>query len=71
MITIVDRETSREQGISGRHCAGCPRCADSDAGFCKQSHPSFNNLHPVCRVCGHCVLRGNHSDDTSDLKDAK
>ena len=31
-------------------------------------HPQYNNLHPVCRKCGHCVLRGKHSDDTSDLE---
>ena len=41
---------------------------DDSAGFCKQSHPRYNGLHPVCRVCGHCALRGSHSDDISDLQ---
>ena len=68
MVTVTDRETQRSQGTGGRYCEGCPRCTDEGAGFCKQSHPQHNNLHPVCRKCGHCVLRGNHSDDTSDLQ---
>ena len=47
-----------------------PRCQDAaTAGFCKQIHkPEYGNLHPVCRRCGHCVLRGQHNDDTSDLE---
>ena len=47
-----------------------PRCQDAaNAGFCKQIHkPEYGNLHPVCRRCGHCVLRGQHNDDTSDLE---
>ena len=47
-----------------------PRCQDAaNAGFCKQTHnPEYGNLHPVCRSCGHCVLRGQHNDDTSDLE---
>jgi len=68
MVTVTDRETERSQRVGGRYCEGCPRCADDDAGFCKQSHPQHNNLHPVCRKCGHCVLRGSHADDTSDLQ---
>ena len=46
-----------------------PRWQDAaNAGFCKQTHnPEYGNLHPVCRSCGHCVLRGQHNDDTSDL----
>ena len=68
MVTVTDRETERSQGTGGRYCEGCPRCQNSDAGFCAQRHPQHNNLHPVCRKCGHCVLRGSHSDDTSDLE---
>ena len=68
MVTNTDRETQRSQGTGGRYCEGCPRCQDDSAGFCKQSHPQFNNLHPVCRKCGHCALRGSHSDDLSDLQ---
>ena len=69
MTTVTDRETSRSQDTSGRYCDGCPRCTESDAGFCKQGHPRFNNLHPVCKACGHCVLRGTHKDDASDVKE--
>ena len=71
MVTVLDRETAtvteRSQDTTGRHCAGCPRCND-DPSMCKQPHPQYRNLHPVCRRCGHCVLRGKHSDDTSDLE---
>ena len=68
MVTVTDKDTQRSQGTGGRFCEGCPRCTDESVGFCKQSHPQYNNLHPVCRVCGHCALRGSHSDDTSDLQ---
>ena len=68
MVTVTERETQRSQGTGGRYCEGCPRCRDADAGFCTQHHPQFNNLHPVCRRCGHCVLRGSHNDDISDLQ---
>lgn len=67
-------ETQVEQGSSYRWCEGCPRCQDSNAGFCKQGHANlsyakrFWPLHPVCRRCGHCVLRGSHADDISDLE---
>ena len=37
------------------------------SGFCKIPHPKYQNRHPVCKVCGHCVLRGNHMGDASDL----
>jgi len=67
MVTLTDKETEQSQSTGGRYCEGCPRCKDSSAGFCKQGHIQHNNLHPVCRRCGHCVLRGGHSDDTSDL----
>ena len=69
MVTLETKETDLQLASNkGRFCEGCPRCTDESAGFCKQAHPKYNNLHPVCRVCGHCVLRGKHSDDTSDLR---
>ena len=67
MVTVLDRETQRSQSTGGRYCEGCPRCTDDPSKMCKQPHPQYQNLHPVCRRCGHCVLRGKHSDDTSDL----
>ena len=67
MVTVTERETQQGQGTGGRYCEGCPRCQDANAGFCSQPHPQYNNLHPVCRRCGHCVLRGSHNDDISDL----
>ena len=66
-VTVMDRETRRSQSTGGRYCEGCPRCTDDPSQMCKQPHPQYRNLHPVCRRCGHCVLRGKHSDDTSDL----
>ena len=67
MTTLAEPEVRRYQGTGNRYCEGCPRCRDADAGFCRQGHPQYNNLHPVCRRCGHCVLRGRHEDDTSDI----
>ena len=52
----------------GGRCDGCPRCSDADSGFCKQPHPQYRGLHPVCMTCGHCVLRGKHRDDAQDLE---
>ena len=68
--TLTRPETEYSQMAGGRSCEGCPRCKDAaNAGFCKQTHkPEYGNLHPVCRRCGHCVLRGQHNDDTSDLE---
>lgn len=74
MTTVIDKpQTSTVVGSGYRRCEGCPRCQDPDAGFCKQYHVDINNggrygLHPVCRKCGHCVLRGSHADDISDLE---
>ena len=70
MTTTLER-TSTEQasGVAGGgYCDGCPRCRDPKASWCQQPHPEYNGLHPVCKVCGHCVLRGTHKDDASDLK---
>jgi len=39
--------------------------------LCPQYHQDFGGLHPVCKVCRHCVLRGKHQDDGSDLDDLK
>ena len=68
--TLTRPETEYSQTAGGRSCESCPRCQDAaNAGFCKQTHnPEYGNLHPVCRSCGHCVLRGQHNDDTSDLE---
>ncbi len=65
--TLTRPETARSQMAGGGRCKGCPRCQDANAGFCKQNHPRHGNLHPVCKTCGHCVLRGRHDDDISDL----
>ncbi len=68
VTTLPEQETRVSQGPGGRYCEGCPRCQDAGAGFCTMRHPQYNNLHPVCRRCGHCVLRGKHNDDISDLE---
>ena len=42
-------------------CAGCPRCIDPSAVWCGLRHPvEYKGLHPVCKICGHCWLRGKH-----------
>ena len=73
MTTVIERETrpvtQTGQGNGQGRCDGCPRCEEPTSGFCKIPHPKYQNRHPVCRVCGHCVLRGNHMDDASDLDD--
>ena len=66
-VLLPEQETQVSQGSGGRYCEGCPRCQDANAGFCTMAHPEFGNRHPVCKRCGHCVLRGSHDDDTSDL----
>lgn len=73
---VAEPQVERSQGSRNRWCEGCPRCQDSNAGFCKAYHPGsllktalqYEGLHPVCRRCGHCVLRGSHADDISDLE---
>ena len=71
MTTVLERETrtitQTGQGNRQGRCEGCPRCDEPASGFCKIPHPKYQNRHPVCKVCGHCVLRGNHMDDASDL----
>ena len=65
-VTSADPDMEVGLGV-GRYCDGCPRCKDSDAGFCKTQH-QFGILHPVCKVCGHCVLRGTHIDNGEDVR---
>ena len=68
MVTTQERTEVRTGSGSGhRNCDGCPRCRDSSAATCANPHPEFNGLHPVCKVCGHCVLRGRHRDSGDDL----
>ena len=72
MVTTLEKPAVRTQTGSGSgysSCDGCPRCQRPDAGFCSNPHPQFNNLHPVCKSCGHCVLRGEHNDSADDLDD--
>lgn len=74
MVTTLERpETITKPqaggGVGHGHCDGCPRCQDAKAGYCPYGHREFAGRHPVCKVCGHCVLRGKHEDDASDLDD--
>ena len=69
MVTSLEPRTQTGQGTGHRSCDGCPRCARPDSPTCNIPHPKFANRHPVCKVCGHCVLRGQHQDDASDLDD--
>lgn len=68
MVTTQERTNVQTGSGSGyRRCEGCPRCRDSSVATCPTPHPEFNGLHPVCKVCGHCVLRGKHQDSGEDL----
>ena len=72
MTTLLrEPETRAGHGQDQGKCDGCPRCQDSGAPLCPQYHQDFGGLHPVCKVCRHCVLRGKHQDDGSDLDDHK
>ena len=82
MTTTIERPITEPCDVVGsgyRRCEGCPRCQDSDAGFCKVQHSGVYQSqtyqqvipyvgHPICKKCGHCVLRGSHADDISDLE---
>ena len=68
MTTVTERETRAVNMAGGGDCSGCPRCRDDGAGFYRMPHPQYNGLHPVCRTCGHCVLKGEHDDDISGLQ---
>ena len=71
MVTIeaprTRQQTQTGQGNSHRSCDACPRCKDAGSPMCSIPHPKFNNLHPLCNACGHCLLRGKHKDDGADL----
>ena len=70
MVTTLEQpKTQSGSGAGHRYCEGCPRCQDPSAPLCSIQHPKFAPTHPVCKVCGHCVLRGKHADDASDLDD--
>jgi len=68
MTTETQEATRTEFHVGKGRCPGCPRC--DDGSWCKggPDHARFNGLHPICKVCGHCVLRGTHLDDAADLK---
>ena len=69
MVTLLEPRTQTGMGTGNRECPGCPRCRDPEAPLCNIPHPKFQNQHPVCKFCGHCVLRGKHLDDGADLDD--
>lgn len=71
MVTTALPDVDISEGYSARerYCDGCPRCTDDESVFCRDPHLEFNGLHPVCKKCGHCVLRGQHNDNTDDLGD--
>ena len=75
MVTIIEPkiEEKTQLGDSGRDrkCSGCPRCKDPDPGICPTYHPETPGVHPVCKWCGHCVLRGSHIDDAEDVKSGR
>ncbi len=69
MVTAwPDTDVSQGYVADGRYCDGCPRCTEDETSLCKDRHPEFNGFHPVCKRCGHCVLRGQHNDNMDDLR---
>lgn len=68
--TETKHKLSPSFGASG-NCPGCPRCQDSNAKLCSILHKDYAPYHPLCKVCKHCVLRGTHDDDISDLRNEK
>ena len=74
MTTVVERmapsqftrEYMADSGNSHR-CEGCPRCKNGEVGLCTLMHPNYAPMHPLCRLCHHCVLRGRHDDTVDDL----
>ena len=70
IIRTTPETATRPQTGSGSQtprCDGCPRCQDANAPLCHLHHEKYAGRHPVCRLCRHCVLRGKHADDASDL----
>ena len=66
MATATLEKTERKTSSAEGFCPGCPRCERTDAPLCGNPHPQYRNLHPRCKACGHCVLKGSHRDDGSD-----
>ena len=71
MTTITRPKTERSSGAGYARCRGCPRCQDPDAPLCSGYHPESPGLHPVCKACRHCVLRGSHQDDAQDVREGQ
>lgn len=67
--TQTQPETRTQTGGGNRdnYCPGCPRCQNPDALLCSQHHEKWGGLHPRCKVCRCCVLRGRHLDPAEDL----
>ena len=64
-LPVLQPAHSSRQG----RCDGCPRCDDPKPVSAASPTRSTRIAIPVCKVCGHCVLRGNHLDDAADLDD--
>ena len=53
------------------YCEGCPRCQKPEGSWCSSYHQETPGVHPICKWCGHCVLRGKHIDDATDVRDGR
>ena len=69
MTTTRNETRPADAGTSAANrCEGCPRCDAPGTALCPACHGQYGGLHPRCKACGHCVLRGKHQDEGSDLK---
>ena len=73
MVMLDTRPLEQTMTGSGdpRMCEGCPRCQDVNAPWCPAHHPETPGVHPICKWCHHCVLRGSHVDDAEDVRDGR
>ena len=72
MVTTLTRpetQTGAGSGSGYRSCDGVRAARIPTRGSALTRIRSLNGLHPVCKVCGHCVLRGKHNDPGDDLDD--
>ena len=60
-----------QKGERPTECPECPRCQNPDGPWCSGGHEETPGEHPLCKVCGHCALRGGHLDPAEDVRSGK
>lgn len=69
MTALAPETITRTEHASGRgKCPECASCNQQDPPACKGTHPDhqkvYKGMHPLCRICGHCILNGSKHLDT-------